>query len=36
MFLSEWREIPSATCLAEEKKLDDSSHIDVVEISRVT
>jgi hypothetical protein len=36
MFLSEWREFPSASCLAgEEKKLDDSSRLDVVEITRV-
>ena len=35
MFLSEWREIPSAPCLAGEKKLDDSSRLDVVEIARV-
>ena len=34
MFISEWREFPSAPCLAE-KKLDDSSHLDVVEIARV-
>ena len=31
MFLSEWREFPSAPCLAE-KKLDDSSRLDVVKI----
>ena len=35
MFLSEWREFPSAPCLAGENKLDDSSRLDVVEISRV-
>jgi len=35
IFLSEWREIPSAPCLAGKKKLDDSSRLDVVEISRV-
>jgi len=36
MFLSEWREFPSAPCLAGgEKKLDDSSGLDVVEIARV-
>jgi len=35
MFLSEWREFPSAPCLAEKKKLDDSSRLDVVEIARV-
>ena len=34
MFLSEWREFPSALCLAE-KKIDDSSRLDVVEIARV-
>ena len=34
MFLSEWREFPSAPCLAE-KKLDDSSRLDVVEIAGV-
>jgi len=31
IFLSEWREFPLASCLAG-KKLDDSSHLDVVEI----
>ena len=35
MFLSEWREFSSAPCLAEKKKLDDSSRLDVVEIARV-
>jgi len=35
MFLSEWREFPSAPCLAGGKKLDDSSRLDVVEIVRV-
>jgi len=35
MFLSEWREFPSAPCLAEKKNLDDSSRLDVVEIARV-
>jgi hypothetical protein len=35
MFLSEWREFRSAPCLAGEKKLDDSSGLDVVEIARV-
>jgi len=35
MFLSEWREFPSAPWLAEKKKLDDSSRLDVVEIARV-
>ena len=33
MFLSEWREFPSAPC--RKKKLDDSSRLDVVEIARV-
>ena len=33
MFLSEWREFPSAPCLAR-KKIDDSSRLDVVEIAR--
>jgi len=36
MFPSEWREFPSAPCLAEKKKLDDSSRLDVVEIARVS
>ena len=36
MFLSEWREFPSAPCLAENKKLDDSSQLGVVEIARVS
>jgi hypothetical protein len=39
MFLSEWREFPSAPCLAEGKKhthtLDGSLGLDVVEIARV-
>jgi len=36
MFLSEWREFLSAPCLAGgEKKLDDSSRLDVVEIVHV-
>jgi len=35
MFLSEWREFPSAPCLEGKKKLDDSSRLDVVEIARV-
>ena len=35
MFLSEWREFPSAPCLAENKKLDESSYLGVVEIARV-
>ena len=34
MFLSEWREFSSASCLAE-KKLDDNSRLHVVEIARV-
>ena len=34
MFLSEWREFPSAPCLAG-GGLDDSSLLDVVEIARV-
>jgi len=34
MFLSEWRDFPSAPCLAE-KKPDDSSRLDVVEFARV-
>ena len=35
MFLSEWREFPSAPCLAGKKKLDDSSRLDVVDIASV-
>jgi hypothetical protein len=38
MFLSEWREFPSAPCLAvgwRGGELDDSSLLDVVEIARV-
>jgi len=35
MFPSEWREFPSAPCLAKKKKLDESSRLDVVEIARV-
>jgi len=38
MFLSEWREIPLAPCLAAGwggRELDDSSRLDVVEIARV-
>ena len=35
MFLSEWREFPSAPCLAEKKKLHESSRLDVVEIALV-
>jgi len=34
MFLSEWREFPSAPCLAG-RELGDSSCLDVVEIARV-
>jgi len=34
MFLSEWHEFRLAPCLAG-KKLDDSSRLDVVEITRV-
>ena len=35
MFLSEWREFPSAPRFARKQKLDDSSRLDVVEIARV-
>jgi len=36
MFLLEWREFPSAPCLAgKKKKHDDISRLDVVEIARV-
>jgi len=35
MFLSEWREFPSAPCLAGKKKLDDSSRLDIFEITLV-
>ena len=35
MFLSEWREFPSARCLAGKKKLDIRSRLDVVEIAPV-
>ena len=35
MFLSEWREFPSAPCFAGGKKFDDGSRLDVVEIARV-
>jgi len=35
MFLSEWREVLSALCLAGKSKLDDSSRLDVVEIASV-
>jgi len=34
MFLSEWREFPSAPCLAG-KRLDNSLRLDVVEKARV-
>jgi len=34
LFLSEWREFPSAPCLVE-KKLNDSLRLDVVEIALV-
>ena len=36
MFLSEWREFPSASSLAGKKKLDDSSRPDGVDIARVS
>ena len=36
MFLSEWHEFPPVPFLAEKKKLDESSRLDVVEIARVT
>ena len=35
MFLSEWREFPSAPCITGKKILNDSSRLDVVEIARV-
>jgi hypothetical protein len=36
MFLLEWLEFPSATCLAgKKKKLDDSSRLNIVEIAHV-
>jgi len=35
MFLSEWREFPSAPCLAGKKKKLDSWCLDAVEIARV-
>jgi len=35
MFLSEWREFPSAPCFEGKKKLDYISRLDVVEIARV-
>jgi len=34
MFLSEWRQFPSACCIAENNS-DDSSRLDVVEIAGV-
>jgi len=34
MFLSEWREFPSAPCLVGEKQIGDRSRLDVVEIAR--
>jgi hypothetical protein len=34
MFLSEWREFPSAPFLEKKKKIDDSSRLDVAEIAR--
>jgi len=36
MFLSEWREFPSAPSLAGKKTLNDSSRLDVVEKSRAS
>jgi len=36
MFLSEWREFPSARCLTGKKKFDDSSRLDVVEIALIS
>jgi len=36
MFLSECSQFPLAPCLAGEKKLDDISRLDVVEIARVS
>ena len=35
MFLSEWSEFPSAPCLLGKKKPDDSSRLNVAEITRV-
>jgi len=35
MFLSEWREFPSACCLAGKEKPDDSSCVDVVIVTHV-
>jgi len=32
MFLSEWREFPSASCLAGKTKFDDSSHLNFVDM----
>jgi len=34
MFLSEWREFPPAPCIAE-KKIDDNTRLNVVEIASV-
>jgi len=34
MFLSEWREFPSAPCFAG-KKIEEGSRLDVVEMARV-
>jgi len=34
MFLSEWREFPSAPGFSGKEKLDDISRLDVVEIAR--
>jgi len=34
-FLSEWREFPSALCLAGKKKIHDSSRLHVDEMARV-
>jgi hypothetical protein len=35
VFFSEWREILSVPCLSGKKKLEDSSCLDVVEITRL-
>ena len=35
IFVSEWREFPSAPYLVRKKKLDESSRLDVVENARV-
>jgi len=35
MYLSEWREFPSAPCFGGKKNLDDSSRFYIVEIARV-